>query len=134
VRHELSALNAQASENNTKYRDLVLVEVPDVIESLALKHQFDEAKDLAQLKLSTGIRLFGAQSITALDALQDLLFLAVQQHDQTERDKYLKQYAQLTLEMKHSHHENLVETANIIRKRRLERKAEAAEAILQGHM
>jgi hypothetical protein len=134
MRNELTVLNSPVRESNRSYRDLVLVELPNLIESLALQHRFREAKELAQLKLSTGIRLFGAQSVTTLDALQDLLFLAVQQHDETERNAYLKQYAQLTLEMKRSHNDDLVDTANEIRGHRLQRKLEAAEAILRGNM
>jgi hypothetical protein len=134
MKSQLAKLDKSSSENDEAYRALVLNELPNLIENLELKQEFAAARQLAELKLDTARRLFGDQSLSALDAVQDLIFLSVQQKDEQQRKRYLGQYVGMVDLMRKNDKLALVNAAAAIREERLQRKLKAAQATLGLNM
>jgi hypothetical protein len=130
TRSALTLFAAGTKETDEQYQRVAFHEVPNLIENLELQKRFDEAEQLARTKYDTASRLFGKHSMTALDALQDLIFLKTQQHDDVQRKNFLGQYAALVSSMQSSGQDGLVEKANDIRTARLQRKLQEARSVL----
>ena len=128
---KLAALNNRSQETSPEVQKLIFTDIPNAIESLELQKRFDEAQQLAQAKYDTAAGVFGKQSVAALDALQDLIFLQVQKHDEQQKKRYLSEYASLANTMRSSGRGDLVDKANDVRAARLQRKLEEASAALK---
>jgi hypothetical protein len=130
----VNSLDNQANETDETYQKLMLNDLPNLLEDLELHKDFADALQLAQVKLDTATRLFGPESMTALDAMQDLIFLAVQEQAEQKRQQYLSKYVATVEHMRKEHKMDIVDVAFAIRSQRLQRKLRAAAATLNVHI